>query len=766
MTAVFAGRPWTGQWIWCQDNGIRKTGEFSAEPDVDVRVHDRRVLFRREFDLADVPRAAPLRVTADSRYVLWVNGFEQSRGPARGHPWRLSYDEVDVADALTPGRNAVAVLVRFYGRPNAWWTPATPTFSHGAGVLVAELDLPTGTLGTDRSWQCRVSPAWTPQVPQGMGATLPEVHDARLLDPDWRRPGHQEPGWAPAKVVTALHLGATGRATPPADPYGPLVPSPLPRVDPVDRRPVTPLPDTIELGADPTVITADWGEIVAGTVAFELTAPPGVEIAVSLAETGAKAAPAIRYTTRGRADRFESADPFGGRYGTVTVTGTGTVTLRDLAVRERNRPRPPGPYFTCSDPVLTEIYEVGLRTVDLCAPDAYVDCPTREQRAWTGDSVVHQSVDLLTNPDWRLATWHPRLAGAPRADGMLPMAVACDFEHRGTSYIPDWSLHWLRSLHNLWRWTGDRDTVADLMPVAENLLRWFTPYVRDGLLTDVTGWVLLDWASVQGRGASAILNGLWGRALRDFAELADWLGDRGRAEWAQARHAELAAAFDAFWDADRGGYRDWLAGQAFSEHAAAAAVVGGLVPNANRAAVLAFLLDRDRLVRRAWSFGMMPLRAAMGPPRPDWDTDHQVVAAQPFFRYVVHDAIAELGAADRIATLCRDWQVFLDAGATTWPETWAGGSRCHGWSSTPSRDLPLYTLGVAPAAPGYAGARIAPRLGELAWAEGAVPTPAGLVRVHADSAEIKVDTPVPAEIDVGGRCHSRPAGSWTVPIDP
>lgn len=46
----------------------------------------------------------------------------------------------------------------------------------------------------------------------------------------------------------------------------------------------------------------------------------------------------------------------------------------------------------------------------LTAHDAYIGCPTREQRASTRDSVAHQSVDLVTNPDWSLARWHPQLA--------------------------------------------------------------------------------------------------------------------------------------------------------------------------------------------------------------------------------------------------------------------------------------------------------------------------------------------------------------------
>jgi alpha-L-rhamnosidase len=59
-----------------------------------------RSLFRRVFDVDDVPQGAPLRLSADSRYVLWVNGTEVGRGPIRSQPRRLRYDEYDIAEHL------------------------------------------------------------------------------------------------------------------------------------------------------------------------------------------------------------------------------------------------------------------------------------------------------------------------------------------------------------------------------------------------------------------------------------------------------------------------------------------------------------------------------------------------------------------------------------------------------------------------------------------------------------------------------------------
>jgi alpha-L-rhamnosidase len=380
--------------------------------------------------------------------------------------------------------------------------------------------------------------------------------------------------------------------------------------------------------------------------------------------------------------------------------------------------------------------------------------------------VVPPAVNLLANPDWSLARWHPQLCASPRPDGMLPMAVACDFEHDAGTCIPDWALHWVRSVHNLFRWTGDAGLVSDLLPVAERVLRWFTPYLHDGLLTDVPGWVLIDWASVQGRGAGAALNGLWARGLRDLEEMARWLGDNGRANWARHMHSRLAGPYQRFWDPVRGAYRDWLRDgtvlPACSDHGTATAAVGGLVPADRRAAALAFLLERGNRVHSAWSFQTMPLRAAMGPPPPDWDTGREVVEAQPFFRYVVHDAVAQLGGAAHIATLCRDWAALLASGGGTWRETWAGGSRCHGWSSTPTRDLPLYTLGVSPHRPGFGQAMIAPRLGDLAWAKGAVPTPHGLIEVSVDD-RVEVCSPVPFLLDFGRGRTAHPPGHLVCP---
>jgi len=56
-------------------------------------------------------------------------------------------------------------------------------------------------------------------------------------------------------------------------------------------------------------------------------------------------------------------------------------------------------------------------------------------------------------------------------------------------------------------------------------------------------------------------------------------------------------------------------------------------------------------------------------------------------------------------------------------------SFCHGWASGPTAWLSAHVLGIEPVEPGFKTVRITPHLGQLDWAEGAFPTPYGVIEV-------------------------------------
>lgn len=783
------GPRWRGRWIWHRRPAIR--AETATRPVVDDPV-DTVALFRRVLELDAEPTRAVCRLWVDGRYVLVVNGTEVARGPVRSDPRRAHYDVVDLTGVLQSGTNVLAVTARRFGEATSWWTPVPPTYSLGAGCLVFEAAVDDDWIVSDRSWSCAPGDAWSPVPVPGDVACLPlESFDATRHPVGWESAGFDASGWRRAVEVAPVHTGSTGDVRPPSEPFGMLLPPvrrafpggvrhaaeadgprPGPGAAPVDDPVRQVLADeragADTVGADVGRVAFDLGRIAAGTVVLDVAgAERGTTVDVAAAEhlddigglapLGQHAG--FRYVCRGGGtERFETFDVLGARFLHASVrTGGGPIPSLALSVQDRHRPRPHGASFACSDHLLERIHAVGLRTVDLCALDAYVDCPTREQRAWTGDSVVHQMVDLVTNPDWSMARWHPELAASARSDGMLAMAPASDFWSDDRTFVPDWSLHWVRSLHNLYRYTGDRELVGELLPVAERTLRWFESYLgADGLLHDVSGWVLLDWASVYAAGTSSVLNALWARALEDLADMAAWLGNEGTAAWARTRYAGVRDAFDAFYDPGRAVYVDHrvdgVRRPEAAQHGGAAALAAGLVPVGRRDEVIARLTDRSRLVRHSWVMDSVTVHGdssgfahlVTGYPEPVWDVDEQMVAAEPFFRYVLHDGLARAGRADLVADQCRDWQVFLDAGETTWPECWVGGTRCHGWSSTPTRDLIVHTLGITPAEPGYRSVRVAPALGGLGWARATVPTPHGPVTVTAEAdGTIEVDSPVP-----------------------
>ena len=124
------------------------------------------------------------------------------------------------------------------------------------------------------------------------------------------------------------------------------------------------------------------------------------------------------------------------------------------------------------------------------------------------------------------------------------------------------------------------------------------------------------------------------------------------------------------------------------------------------------------------------------------------------------------GRADLLPDLYRRWSEFLVDGYDTIGECWGWGTHVHGWSCTPTRDMIFYTLGVTPAEPGYAKARIAPRLGRLAWARGTVPTPHGLLTVEVTANAVTVDSPMPIVLDFDDKpSHTLPAGRHELSLD-
>ncbi|NUP33303.1 MAG: hypothetical protein HOU01_16525, partial [Streptomycetaceae bacterium] len=162
---------WRGRWIWAAERVAGGGREVVA--------------LRRTLDLASVPDRVPARMAALSRYALWVNGTEVSRGPVRANPRQQPYDDVDLAPYLRPGANVVAVLAWRYDGPKPWWMPPSPLANdlhEGAFVFEARLD--DGWFVSDEHWRSRALPGWGENVVDRLSGRGEEHVDCRELPAD------------------------------------------------------------------------------------------------------------------------------------------------------------------------------------------------------------------------------------------------------------------------------------------------------------------------------------------------------------------------------------------------------------------------------------------------------------------------------------------------------------------------------------------------------------------------------------------------------
>ncbi len=766
--------PWRGRWIW--DRAPEESYWWRS-----TDVGSRYVLLRRAFQIRELPVVLPVRVTCDSRYELHLNGAFVGRGPVRSEPEHLGWDEYDLAPHLSAGPNVLVALCRYYGQPGPWWLPAAPlgTLGRGSFCLETARDAVVEIL-TDQSWRSGDAGRATAGV-GNMHSFPPELVDGRRLPEGLHDPATDDSAW-PAAVVVSGRGHGTVLDRPPAAPYMTPQRRTIPALtrlflDPVAlevdvyvRAEMTDGPvttwATVARGDGRRRLTVwDLGGISIGHVQLRVVAGADARGALVDVAGGEDLRPdglpeiaprdwAARYVVAGRPDEEVTFfDPVGLRY--VAAHHPPGVRV-ELGFEEARYPREEGASFESDDSRYDERWQVGLRTVDVCSTDAFLDCPGREQRAWVSDAYPQILVSLATNPDRRLVRHHLALTARSRLPGgLLAAAAACDFARVGFTN-PEYSLHWIRSLAAYWRYTGDEAFVRGLLPVADGIIeRYEMQRGGSGLLEDFPGWVFLDWAQMDRDVVTGTHDALYAAALEDYAELP------GASDVAGLIH-RTAAAFEGLWDAERGVYVDAMGlrgrSRRISQHTNGAALLAGIVPAERVGGVIERIVDPTRFGGRlvvtqtaadARAEGRIP--TFQYEPPEDFDEDRDVVAAQPWFCRYLHEAFFRHERRDLILASLLRWKTIPGNG--TFQEFWDAepgrSSRCQGWSASPTFDLTTYILGVRPTTPGFASMTIDPYLGSLRRASGRVPTPHGWVRASVIGQVVDVDIPAGISAMVG-----------------
>ena len=152
--------------------------------------------FRRSFFLEAVPRHLPARVSADSRYRLFLNGRPVGRGPLKGEPSHYFYETCDLGPLLKRGRNILSAEVRWYGKH----APVSVVSTMRPGFLFEAEGRPE--LDTPGKWEVLDSGAVRADTESRISNAMSflghmEMVDGRKLPRGWPRPGSWRiwPGW-------------------------------------------------------------------------------------------------------------------------------------------------------------------------------------------------------------------------------------------------------------------------------------------------------------------------------------------------------------------------------------------------------------------------------------------------------------------------------------------------------------------------------------------------------------------------------------------
>jgi len=155
--------------------------------------------FRKTIDVPARPLRARARVSADARYTLYVNGTRIHHGPARCYPQHQSFDELDLAPLLHPGRNTVCAIVHQFGVPTFYSVYRDISGFLLDGSIECEGATAPIPLHTPDGWLCRFARGWKQDVVRmtiQMG--FQEHFDANADPANWMSPEYdasEADGW-------------------------------------------------------------------------------------------------------------------------------------------------------------------------------------------------------------------------------------------------------------------------------------------------------------------------------------------------------------------------------------------------------------------------------------------------------------------------------------------------------------------------------------------------------------------------------------------
>jgi len=732
-----------------------------------------------------------VHVSADQRYILFLDGKRIGRGPERGDLRHWMYESYDLD--LTGDHTLVAV---------SWWfspTCSTPPAEAQQTVRPGFLMMAEGEagdqIGTGKAaWEvkqvtgvrfeiarathtyCAIDPrivvdgpAYPWGVERGEGADwqpVKVIHNASLASLVWE----SHPYWILRPAVLpemreSAHTGATVRHVEQAADEQ----TQLQAVEAKNNLAAEASAWSGVFGGRSVMIAAntsrrvivDLNDYVCAFAGISTTGGRGATVRIRWAESLFRYDPKTQksimdvkekgnrgeiegrhfagygdtFTTDGGANRrFDPLWWAAGRYIEIFVrTGADPLVINAIDITRTGYPYEFTSTFNASDERLASVIPMGLRTLQMCSHETSMDCPYYEQLNYTGDTRLQSLVAMTFAPDDRLVRKGIQLFDWSRTGDSWSSSR---WPTRVVQTIPPFALWWVAMVYDYAAYRGDLEFVRMHMPGVRSILeRWRGQIDDEGLLTTPEGWNFMDWV------------GSWRSGMPNAHA-----GSRcGVIQWQFVYVLKLASELETM-------LNEPLLAQRHHQTAAMLAATAERAYFDAKRGLLADDPEHTRFSEHAQALAIISGhlsaslrdRVAKGLTEPASD----LAKTSIYFSHYTFEALREVNRVDLLIDRMKLWFEHESMGLfTTIESPEPSRSDCHAWGAHPLFHYFGTILGIRPAAAGFEKVVITPRLGPLASAAGEMTHPKGTIRARF----AQVDGQIAGEIDlpagVSGECR-------------
>ncbi len=715
-----------------------------------------------------------LNISADSEYVVWINGKFAGYGQYADYSDYKVYDKLDISDLVYKNgdRNTLAVLNYHQGRNSFVYRRGLP------GILYGITSNDNICLASSSNAICRTAPDYRSGTVE---LTTPQLsfvfeYDANKYD-SWNAEGYV-PSFegecsfsnafsyendkdlyirpieklvicdrAKTSIVSQglfkLNENTQPKTTAGYMQYAYLSFLELEKLAQV--APLTKLPNdkgirfSSQTNDDGIYVVLDMGREESGIFDFEIEAPQGTEIKIAYGEQLNDLRVRAYVGTRNFSGKFicsGNKDSFihyikrmGCRYIQLYVAAN-EFNLYYAGVRPTNYPVNYKGSFKCNDSLHNKIYDVCLRTLLLCMHEHYEDCPWREQSLYAMDSRNQMLCGYYAFGEYKFARESIRMLGlGQRKDGLLEICAPTT----ASITIPSFTLIWVTQLQEYVLYSGDISFAKEMWEHAEQIIRsfWMMSRGNDLLepLYDTQYWNFYEWAdglsgdnslsSLRDRNNKlnydAPLNAFYYMALRSSVSLCKVLAENYKGE---SKFRDLEAWYEMLATGVKNAFN-----QTFwdgEKGVYCSYTVNGEKQHyaelTNALAIYAGLVPEDKKEKVANSLtvecGLVPITLSYS----IFKYEALLNTSESYSKYVFDD-------------ITEKWGYMLYNNATTFWETIKGpwdfsnaGSMCHGWSAIPVIIYFKYVLGIMPVVAGFKDYSFKPFQTPILAAEGVIPS--------------------------------------------